>query len=71
MTRLTKQQRQAIVRTFAAGESTLVLAIYYKVPIARIESIIREAMKGTHATVTIKTQGAAVIPPILIYDEEL
>ena len=71
MTRLTKQQRQVVVQDFASGVDICDLAFVWGVSALLIESILRQAMKGTHATVKINTQGAAVIPPILIYHEEV
>jgi len=45
MTRLTIQQQRGIVRDFADGKSTLVLAMAWSVTVPRIEAIIRQAMK--------------------------
>ena len=45
MTRLTKQQRQAVVQDFASGVAVDDLAYAWGVSASLIESIIRQAMK--------------------------
>lgn len=45
MTRLTKKQKAAIVRDFTDGISMAWLAESRRMPIYKIESIVRQAMK--------------------------
>lgn len=45
MRRITIIQQRGIVRAFAEGKPTRLLAMVWEVPVARIEAIIRKAMK--------------------------
>jgi hypothetical protein len=45
MPRLTKQKKQEIVRRFAHGASLLDLYHIYRIPIAKFEAIIRDALQ--------------------------